>query len=233
MRCIAVEAATGSGARLSASQCIDVETLSQRIRYNLMIGAIVPRPIAVVGTISPTGFHNLAPFSFFNGVGSEPMLLSFCPANRVDGLPKDTLRNALPPEEGGTGCFTVNIAGHRILPQVVASADELDFGMSEFAAVGLTPITGTRVIAPRVREAPIAFECVTHAVHRFAEGKPGGANIVIGRVVAVHYPEGLADSRMHIDPARLDAVGRMGADIYCTTRDRFALDRPSVTREPS
>ncbi len=188
-----------------------------------MIGAIVPRPIAVVGTVSASGAHNLAPFSFFNGVGSEPMLISFCPANRVEGTPKDTLRNALPVNEGGTGCFCVSVASESILRQVVASGDDLEYGVSEFAAVGLTPIVGTKVLAPRVAESPISFECVTHAVHRFAPGIPAGANMVIGRVVAVHLAAGIADQRMHIDAALLDAVGRMGGHDYCTTRDRFVV----------
>lgn len=206
---------------MSASQCFDIASISQRLRYNFLIGAIVPRPIAVVGTVSPEGLLNLAPFSFFNGVGSEPMLISFCPANRVDGSLKDTHRNVMPIAEGGTGCFSVSVASYAIARQVVDSGEELAYGVSEFEAVGLTPVVGTHIAAPRVLEAPISFECVTHAVHSFAPGIAGGANMVIGRVVAVHCAPALLDKWMHVDAAQLDAVGRMGERFYCTTRDRF------------
>ena len=97
---------------------LDPETLSPQERYKLLIGGIVPRPIAFVSTISPAGALNLAPFSFFNAVGSSPMLLSFCPANRADGEEKDSLRNAKPVAEGGVGEFVVNIASETMAPQV-------------------------------------------------------------------------------------------------------------------
>ncbi len=206
-----------------SSTCIDVATISQRHRYSLLIGAIVPRPIAVVGSISPTGALNLAPFSFYNGVGSEPMLLSFCPANRADGTHKDTLRNVLPERDGGMGCFSVSVVSQPILRQIVAAGEELDYGVSEFAAVGLSPITGTHIKAPRIAEALITFECVTEIVHEFARGIAGGANMVIGRVIAVHIADALANERMNIDASTLDAVGRMGGRDYCTTHERFTL----------
>jgi len=78
-------------------------------RYKLLIGTIGPRPIAVVSTISVDGKPNLAPFSFFAGVGSNPMTLLFCPANDADGNEKDSLRNAKPASEGGTGQFAVSV----------------------------------------------------------------------------------------------------------------------------
>src|SRR5438874_4754500 len=79
------------------------EDLAARDRYKLMIGCIVPRPIAFVSTLSPDGRPNLASFSYFNGVGSDPMTLLFCPANKPDGTEKDTLRNCKPLIDGGTG----------------------------------------------------------------------------------------------------------------------------------
>ena len=99
---------------------IDPAELSQAERYKLLIGGIVPRPIAVVSTVSVEGVFNVAPFSFFNGVGSDPMTLLFCPANTADGGEKDSLRNAKPAAEGGTGVFVVNVASEEILRQVAA-----------------------------------------------------------------------------------------------------------------
>jgi flavin reductase (DIM6/NTAB) family NADH-FMN oxidoreductase RutF len=92
---------------------IDPAQLAPADRYKLLIGCIVPRPIAFVSTISLDGMPNLAPFSFFNGIGSDPMSLLFCPVNKGDGSEKDTLRNAKPAAEGGVGQFVVVNGGLR------------------------------------------------------------------------------------------------------------------------
>ncbi len=94
-------------------------------RYKLLIGCIVPRPIALVSTVSAAGVANVAPFSFFNGVGSNPMTLVFCPGNAADGSEKDTLRNSKPVAEGGGGEFVVNLAREDYVRQVVAAAELL------------------------------------------------------------------------------------------------------------
>lgn len=203
---------------------LDPAELSAERIYKLMIGAIMPRPIAVVGTRAPDGSSmNLAPFSFFCGVGSNPMTLCFCPANDEAGGEKDTLRNAKPVADGGSGEFTVSVAPHRIIRQVVAAGEGLGYGESEFALTGLTPIAGERVRAPRVGESPVAFECRTMQVIRTNPGAPNGGNIVVGQVVLVHADESVLDAHGRLDPATLDLVGRMAGLGYCTTRDRFDL----------
>ncbi|MEN0020161.1 MAG: flavin reductase family protein [Planctomycetota bacterium] len=204
---------------------LDPAKLSPAERYKLLIGAIVPRPIAFVSTISTTGQHNLAPYSFFNCVGANPMLLLFCPANNDDGSEKDTLRNAKPEAEGGTGCFVVNIASEQYAREVAAAGANLPHGESEFDAVVLTPEPASRVAAPRLAESPLSFECETERVLRFAEHQPGGANLVIGRVVSVRADDGVIDERHRVDADALAAIGRMGGAAYCTTRDRFDLPR--------
>lgn len=199
---------------------IDPARLSPSERYRLLIGAVVPRPIAVVGTRSVCGrYLNLAPFSFFNACGSEPMTLMFCPANRDDGSEKDTLRNCLPAGDGGSGEFTVSVATEPIIRQVVASAEELPRDSSEFALSGLTPVPGTHVGAPRVGESPISFECRTRQVIRLSPGAPAGANIVIGDVVHVHVADEVLDGRGKVDSDALRAVGRMGSMCYALTRE--------------
>lgn len=202
---------------------IDPNGLSIAERYKLLIGCVVPRPIAVVSTVSVDGALNLAPFSFFNAVGSDPMTMLFCPANRADGSEKDSLRNAKPIIEGGTGQFVVNVAVDAYARQVAAAAEELPHGESEFDLTGLTPIESAVVDPPRVAESPVAFECETVQVIRTNEGSPAGGNIVIGRVVHVFVRDDLINERSHIDAARLDAIGRMGGRSYCRTRDRFEL----------
>jgi flavin reductase (DIM6/NTAB) family NADH-FMN oxidoreductase RutF len=196
-------------------------------RYKLLIGCITPRPIAVVGTVSPDGRPNLAPFSFFAGVGSNPMTVLFCPANTDAGEEKDTLRNAKPVGEGGTGEFVVSVATEEIIRRVAAAAEPLPYGQSEFELAGLSPEPAAVVRAPRVRESPIALECRTLQVIRTNPGAPAGGNIVLGEVVHVFVRDDLVNERMHIDQA-LGTVGRMGGTSYCRTRDR--LDIPMGRR---
>lgn len=210
---------------------LNPDDLQIRERYKLIIGAIVPRPIAFVSTVSPKGEPNLAPFSFFNGVGSDPMTLLFCPGNRADGSEKDTLRNAKPAAEGGTGEFVVNAATESYAREVAAAAEDLEYGDSEFELTGLSTAPSRVVKAPRVAESPVAFECVTTQVVRTNPGAPMAGNVVLGRVVHVHVRDDLVDERLHVDPEVLRAIGRMGGLGYCTTRDRFEMPRGRAALE--
>lgn len=203
---------------------LDPERLAAPERYKILIGSIVPRPIAFVSTVSPDGSSaNLAPFSFFNGVGSNPMSLLFCPANKPDGSEKDTLRNCKPVAEGGTGEFVVNVAAFSYIRKVVASSEILEYGDSEFDLTGLTRGHSVIVKPPRVAESPIAFECRTLQVVRTNSGAPAGGNVVVGQVVHIFVRDDLINERFHIDPTNLDAVGRMGGLGYTRTRERFQL----------
>lgn len=211
---------------------LDPESLAQRDRYKLLIGCIVPRPIAFVSTVDARGRANLAPFSFFNGVGSDPMTILFCPANRADGGEKDTLANCKPIEEGGTGEFVVCAATEDYAREVAASAEPLPHGESEFELTGLATSPSRVVRAPRVARSPWAFECRTIQVVRTNPGSPSGGNVVIGRVVHVYVDETIVDARFHIDFDRLRAVGRMGGIVYSTTRERYEMPigRDALTR---
>jgi flavin reductase (DIM6/NTAB) family NADH-FMN oxidoreductase RutF len=201
----------------------DTPSLAAPDRYRLLIGCIVPRPIALVSTVSMDGKFNLAPFSFFCGVGSNPMTLLFCPVNNADGSEKDSLRNAKPRSEGGTGQFVVNAAAFEYARRVAAAAEALPYGESEFDLSGLTP-SPSRVVRPaRVAESAVAFECETVHVVRTNPGAAGGGNIVVGQVVHAFVRDEVINERFHTDPAKLDAIGRMGGTTYCLTRDRFDM----------
>ncbi len=203
----------------------DATELDAAARYKYLIGGIAPRPIAVVGTRSSAGVPNVAPFSFFAGVGSTPWSLLFCPANQSapGGPEKDSLANAKPKSEGGTGVFSVSVAAAAIIRQVVATSEPLPPEADEFDAAGLASMECDRIAAPRVAQSPLAFECITRSVTRLAPGVPGGANIVVGEVVRVHVRDGVWQDRHRVDPVALDAIGRMGGLTYCTTTDRFEL----------
>lgn len=203
---------------------INPASVSVAERYKLLIGGVVPRPIALVSTLDTNHRTNLAPFSFFAGVGSNPMTLAVCPANKPDGSDKDTLRNCLPEAEGGTGRFVVNIAHERLARRLSAAAEELPFGQSEFDLTGFTPASwhdGFPV--PRVAECPVAYACRTVEVIRTNPGAPGGGNLVLGEVVAVFVDDALIDESMRIDQVALGALGRMGGRRYCRTGDTFEL----------
>ena len=188
-------------------------------RYKILIGSIVPRPIAFVSSQSVDGRLNLAPFSFFNGIASNPMSLLFCPANKADGSEKDTLRNVAPEAEGGVGGFVVNIVSESFERQMAACAEPLDYGESEFELSGLTPAPSVRVRPPRVAESLVSFECRTMRVIRLAPGVPAGGNVVIGEVVLIHASVSVVNERYHVNADVLKAIGRMGGLGYCRTSD--------------
>lgn len=199
------------------------EVLSQPDRYKLLIGGIVPRPIAMVSTVSVEGKHNIAPFSFFAGVGSEPMTILFCPANGPLGEEKDTLRNCKFVSEGGTGECVVNVVPAAIAAKMAVCAHPLPHGESEFDLAGLTPAPSRIVAAPRLAESPISYECKVMNIIRTNPGVPAGGNVILCRVVHVWVRDDVINERKHIDPQALDLVGRMGGLSYCYTRDRFDL----------
>jgi flavin reductase (DIM6/NTAB) family NADH-FMN oxidoreductase RutF len=191
--------------------------------YKLMTGVIVPRPIALVSTVDAGGAANVAPFSFFCGVGSVPPTLLFCPAlhgTDVHGVQrKDTLANV-----EATGEFVVNVVSEAIAHAANITASEVPPDVDEFALAGLTPIPSQVVRAPRVAESPAHMECRLIQVI-YTSRQPGGGVIVLGEIVRFHVREDLIEN-FRIDPEGLDAVGRMAGNTWVRTRDRIELIRP-------
>lgn len=196
----------------------------QRQIYKLMTGIIVPRPIALVSTVDAAGNANLAPFSFFAGVGSAPPTVLFCPALRPAGTNqagqrKDTLRNV---EE--TRQFVINIVSEAIAAQTNQTAAEVGPEINEFKLSGLTPLASEVVAAPRVAESPAQMECKLMQVI-YTGDQPASGVIVLGEVVRFHVREDLVED-FRVDPSGLDAVGRMAGNTWVRTRDRIELVRP-------
>jgi len=188
--------------------------------YKLMVGSILPRPIAFVSTVDADGIRNLAPFSFFTAVCSNPPTIVFCPAVRSSTAgQKDTLRNVV-----ATGEFVVNIVSEDIVGQMNQTAAEVPPEIDEFELSGLTPVASLVITPPRVAESPVQMECKLRQVITIND-QPGGGNIVIGEVVRFHVREDLFHD-FRIDPGKLNAVGRMGGPTYSRTHDRFDLERP-------
>jgi flavin reductase (DIM6/NTAB) family NADH-FMN oxidoreductase RutF len=188
--------------------------------YKLMIGAIVPRPIAFVSTVDEQGVQNLAPFSFFSAVCSKPPTVLFCPGIRAaTGKSKDTLNNVLATKE-----FVVNIVSEEIAERMNLTSAEVGPEVDEFELSGLTPLASVLVRPPRVAESPVQMECKLHEVV-FISDQPSGGSIVIGEVKRFHVREDLIDN-FRVDADRLRAIGRLGGPAYCRTRDRFDMERP-------
>lgn len=197
---------------------IDPELLEPSLRYKLLIGSVVPRPIAFVSSLSPQGAANLAPFSYFNAVGHIPLALMFSVSLKPDGSEKDTLRNVRPPSEGGTGEYVINLAIESYAHQVAECAEPLPYGESEFDYVNLSPAPSKVVKPPRVAESPVAFECRTLQIVPV-----GQFHVVIGQVVHLFVQDDVLGDRNRIDSDKLGAIGRMAGYEYCRTGDRFEI----------
>ncbi|MCX2739948.1 flavin reductase family protein [Pontibacter anaerobius] len=193
--------------------------------HALLLGAIAPRPIAFASTTDSAGNVNLSPFSFFNVFSAKPPILVFSPARRVrDNTSKHTLENVLETRE-----VVINIANYDIVEQMSLASTEYDRGINEFVKSGLTPEASVLVQPPRVKEAPVAFECKVNDV--ISLGPEGGAgNLVICEVLLMHVNENVLDLEGKIDPYKLDAVARMGGDYYLRATGDCIFELPKPVR---
>jgi flavin reductase (DIM6/NTAB) family NADH-FMN oxidoreductase RutF len=198
----------------------DFRTLTARERYKLMIGTVVPRPIALVTSVDLKGRVNAAPFSFFNCLSADPPILALGVENHPDMAFKDTAANIRLTE-----VFTVNIVSVAIAEAMHVCGMNFPPGIDELHEAGLTAMPGSAVASPWIREAPAAFECRRHVTLELGKSR----QIILGEIVHAHYRADVIDTdRMIIDPARLDAIARLGGDICSTIRDRFEMKAPGL-----
>jgi flavin reductase (DIM6/NTAB) family NADH-FMN oxidoreductase RutF len=199
---------------------LDFTQLPPRDAYAWMIGTIMPRPIAWVSTVSLEGKTNLAPFSFFQGVTSNPPTLMFVPVNARDGTKKDTVRNIEQIAE-----FVVHLVPFALAEQMNSTSAMLPYGESEFEKFGIAATPSTRVRPPRVAVAPVAFECALDRIVSIGEG-PLAANVVFGRILLAHVNDAVLGADGRPDAGKLDLIGRLGGESYTRTTDRFSISRP-------
>lgn len=199
---------------------LDFTQLTPGDAYQWMIRTILPRPIAWVSTIAPDGKTNLAPFSFFQGVTSNPPILMFVPVNTRSGVKKDTVRNLEAVPE-----FVVNVVSRELAETMNRTSATLPYGESEFEAFGIAAAPSEKIRPPRVAAAPVAFECVLHQIVKIGEG-PLAANVVFGRIQTVHISDAAIGADGKPDSSKLDLIGRMGGEDFVTTRDVFTVKRP-------
>ncbi|MCQ4159085.1 flavin reductase family protein [Roseomonas sp. GC11] len=206
---------------MTDSTGFDFARLSARERYKILIGTVIPRPIAWVTTRDAAGRANAAPYSFFNCLSADPAIVALGIEFRPDGAPKDTARNIR-----DTGCFTVNIVSDALAEAMNVTATPFGAGVDELEKAGLATAPGLAVSAPRILAAPAALECRLHSFLAISASR----EIVLGEVVYAHIRSDAVDERLHVDPAVIDALGRMGGQGYARTRERFDLPTMSVAQ---
>src|ERR1700730_18625815 len=190
--------------------------------YRLLVGSIVPRPIAFVSTVSPDGVLNLAPFSFFTCASANPPVVCFCPMIRGGERPKkDTLVNIEASKE-----FVVNIVSEDFAEKMNLCSGEYPPEVDEFELSGLTPVPSELVKPARVKESRVNMECKLHQIVHVSPKLMGGS-LVMGEVVRFHVQDSMINQICEIDADQLNAIGRMAGPVYVRTKDRFEMVRPA------
>ena len=192
-----------------------INELAPSERYKILAGLVFPRPIALISTHSENGVANCAPYSFFNAVCEDPVLVVVSFSARSDGKRKHSLANII-----RTGAFVVNLVDEQIANGMHISSAELPEEMSEFDKAGFTVAPCRLVEHPRIAEAPISFEC-----RLFQRIEVGSAReIILGEVLHIHARDGLIDpNTKRVSEDQYLPVGRLYGTRYCTTRQRFEL----------
>lgn len=193
----------------------DFAKLNERERYKILIGTVIPRPIALVTTVDKDGHPNAGPFSFFNVLTHDPAIVAIGVENYSDMRLKDTARNIRE-----TGEFTVHICDNALVDQMEVCAIKFGPEVDEMEEAGLATIPGQMVKSPRILAAPAALECRRHTTLQVGPAR----EIILGEVVGVFVRSNAVNTaNLHIDQQLIDAVGRMGGHTYTRTRDQFDI----------
>lgn len=204
---------------------INPGNLKWKDAYKLLVGSILPRPIAFVTTLDEMGIVNAAPFSFFTAICADPLLICFSPMRRgTDGKKKDTLANI-----EATGEFVINIVSEDWVEKMNICASEFPAEIDELDTSGLQKESSQFVKPPRVKESKVHLECSLFQIHHFGE-HPGAGSLVIGKVEHVHVGEELYENG-RINTDKLKPVGRMAGQMYTKPLgDVFELVRKTNPR---
>jgi len=199
----------------------EVAKSSHRQIYNLLIGLVAPRPIALITSHNADGRLNAAPFSAYNYLCTDPPVVGIGVTNRPGTYtPKDTAQNIR-----RTGEFVVNVVTEDLLQQMNICATDFPAEIDELEMAGLETTPSTIIHVPRIRTAHAALECVEHTTLEI-----GNSRIILGRVVAMYVEDQFVDpAGPYIRAEELHAIGRMnGLGSYVKTRDSF-LTQPRIS----
>jgi flavin reductase (DIM6/NTAB) family NADH-FMN oxidoreductase RutF len=199
----------------------DLDKFGIKDCHDLLVGAVLPRPIAFVSTIGANGVNNLAPFSYFTVLSSKPPILGFGIGSKRDGGKKDTLANL-----EFSGDFVINVVTENLVEAMNQTSGDYPPEVDEFQVAGLTPGKSDLVQSPRVTESPINIECKLKQILQFGDA-PRINRFVVGEAVRIHVKKELLEGNI-TRAERLKAIGRMGGDLYCRTQDLFEMKRPVI-----
>lgn len=199
---------------------LDPKDLTQRENYKLLIGSIIPRPVAVVSTQSADGIVNIAPFSFFNIVSSEPVILSLA-IQRKEGELKDTARNLLATKEA-----VVHILDQTNVQEANKTAALLPADQSELTVSGFTTTTSKMIAVPGLKEASVRLETILHQHVPIKKDQQTTADLLLLEVVGYQIAEDVYQDGK-IDPRALQAVSRLAGNSYATIGEIFDIKRSS------
>ncbi|MCG6946093.1 MAG: flavin reductase family protein [Deltaproteobacteria bacterium] len=200
---------------------ISPESSSNQDIYKILIGTVLPRPIAWVSSVDISGNLNLAPFSFFTVASVNPPILCFSPLLQEDSIEKDTLVNIKQTAE-----FVVNIVSHGLAQTMNRTSGSYPSHVNEFDVAGVTAKQSTLVRPPCVADSLVNFECKLQQIISFGS-EPRAGNLVLGRVCTIHiHPDIVKNGE--VDFRSLDAIGRLGGNMYSTIRDCFEMERPAI-----
>ena len=190
---------------------------------NFLTSAVVPRPIAFVSTINADGQPNLSPFSFFNVFSSDPVVLIFSAAkSALTGKQKDTYHNVKAIPE-----CVIHIANYAMVEQLSVTSGAYPSEVNEFIKGGFTEEPSVMVKPPRIKEAPIAFECKVTQVIELGD-KGGSGNLIICEALLIHVDDNLLDENGNVIAEKLDPIARLGYNNYVrfNKEDIFATPKP-------
>jgi flavin reductase (DIM6/NTAB) family NADH-FMN oxidoreductase RutF len=191
----------------------DLENAKPREIYNLLIGLVAPRPIALITSMDENGVLNAAPFSAYNYLCTDPPIVGIGVANRSVDQPKDTARNIR-----RTGEFVVNVVTEDIAHQMNICATDFPAEVSELEMADLETAPSAVVKVPRIAASHASLECREHTTLEI-----GRSRIILGRVVSIFVEDEYVDpAGPYVRAERLHAIGRMnGLGSYVRTRDSF------------
>ncbi|MGI8316331.1 flavin reductase family protein [Halobacillus mangrovi] len=196
---------------------ISKEQFSNHNMSKLIKGAVVPRPIAWVSSVSASGVRNLAPFSFFTVASMDPVTLCFS-VGSVD-REKDTLTNVKEKKQ-----FVVNIVSESQANQMHESSKAYTPEEDEFSIAGIKVDKGAFVDVPKVADAPVSMECELDRIIEL-----GSNSLILGKVVGYHIQDEVYMEKDKVDPYHLRPVGRMAGD-YSYIREFYTLPNEDLSK---
>ncbi len=202
----------------------DFADLTAHERYKILIATVMPRPIALVTTLSAAGVLNAAPFSFFNVFSEDPALavLGLEARRDNDGL-KDTTANI-----EATGELVINLVDRALAEPMVACAASLQPDEDELAFAGLTPLPSQRVDVPGIAEAPVRLECSLFELRQITARR----HLCLAEIKAVSTRDGVLDPEtLHVSLEQYRPIGRLMGDRYAELGDLFDIAVPPAPKE--